>query len=60
MNKHMMNRFFITLTLVLSLTAFNTQAQTVVYSGRYGYDAIAHIDGYMSDIQLYTVLLLIL
>ena len=28
----------------LLLSSFTCQSQTVVYSGRYGYDALAHID----------------
>jgi hypothetical protein len=32
----------------------------VIYNDRYGYDAIAHIDCYISDMQLYAVLILIL
>ena len=32
----------------------------IIYKGRYGYDAIAHIDGYISDMQLFAVLILIL
>ena len=28
----------------LLITSFNTHSQTVVYSGRYGYDALVHVD----------------
>lgn len=73
-----MNRVILILVFFLTLVSFNSQSQTVVYSGRYGYDAIAHvddgviykgrsrydaiahIDGYISDMQLYAVLILIL
>jgi len=39
-----MNKVIAILVFFLTLVSFNCQSQTVVYSGRYGYDAIAHID----------------
>lgn len=39
-----MKRVITILVFFLTLVSFKGQSQTVIYSGRYGYDAIVHID----------------
>lgn len=39
-----MYKIITNLIFFLLLSSFTCQSQTVVYSGRYGYDAIAHIN----------------
>ena len=39
-----MKKIIIALIFLLTIVSFNGQAQTVVYNGRYGYDAIVHVD----------------
>ncbi len=39
-----MNSIRFILVFFLLIGSFNAQSQTVVYSGRYGYDALVHVD----------------
>ena len=39
-----MNKIISTLLILLALASFNSNAQTIVYSGKHGYDALVHID----------------
>jgi hypothetical protein len=39
-----MNRVILMMVFFLAQVSYNCQSQTVIYSGRYGYDTMVHID----------------